>query len=139
DPLIDAVFRSYVQRVREAGSSVLLSSHLLTEVEHLCERVTIIRQGTVVETGSLAELRHLTRTTFRLTTDRDTAVLAALPAVHNLRTTDGVLEFDVDADGLEAALRITSTLQPAQLSVGPPSLESLFMQYYKEQPTASSP
>ena len=79
DPVMDAVFRRQIRRVSGDGATVLLSSHILSEVEQLCDRVTIIRSGTAVETGTLAELRHLKRTHFRVTGLADPARLAALP------------------------------------------------------------
>src|SRR5699024_6853499 len=95
DPLMEAIFTDEVARLREAGRTVLLSSHILAEVEKLCDTVTIIRAGRDVETGTLAELRHLTRSTVAASTDADPAPLAALDGVHDLVAEHGRVHFDI--------------------------------------------
>ena len=77
DPLKEAVFQPCVEEGKDAGRTVLLSSHILAEVEELCDRVTIIRAGNAVESGSLADLRHLTRTSIAVETARPPAGLAS--------------------------------------------------------------
>ena len=97
DPLMENVFQRRASReATAAGRSVLLSSHILAEVEKLCDTVTIIRAGRAVQTGTLAELRHLTRTTITATVARSPEPLASLPGVHDLRVDDDVVTFDVD-------------------------------------------
>ncbi len=136
DPLMEAVFASHVERVRAEGSAVLLSSHILSEVERLCDRVTIIRAGRAVQSGTLADLRQLTRTTFRVDTGSngsapaDTAVLGSLAGVSALRGTDGTLEFDVDPDRLPEVLAEVARLRPSSVVASPPSLEQLFLRHY---------
>jgi ABC-2 type transport system ATP-binding protein len=135
DPVMESVFRSHVGRIRAEGATVLLSSHILSEVEHLCDRVTIIRAGVAVESGALAELRHLTRTSFRVTGLTSGGDLAALPGVHGLRADGDTTEFDVDSEHLTTALEAVAALRPAGLTVAPPSLETLFLRHYAvEQP-----
>jgi ABC-2 type transport system ATP-binding protein len=130
DPLMEAVFRRQVERLRNDGGTVLLSSHILSEVEQLCDRFTIVREGRTVETGSLADLRHLTRTTVRTATAADPDRLAALHGVHDLRREAGRLVFDVDTDGLEPALQLLADAGVSSLTATPPTLEELFLRHY---------
>ena len=106
DPLMEEVFREAVREERQRGGrTVLLSSHILSEVEALCDRVTIIRDGRTVETGTLADLRHLTRTSIQADLAAPPDGLAALPGVHDLRAEGGRVRFDVDTAALDAVLR----------------------------------
>jgi ABC-2 type transport system ATP-binding protein len=134
DPLMESVFRREVERVRGEGATVLLSSHILSEVEQLCERVTIVRAGVSVETGSLRDLRHLTRSTFRVLTTADAAEIAALPGVHGPHREAGQLVFDADDDALTTVLATLSRLGATGLTVTPPSLEELFLRHYGSAP-----
>ena len=134
DPVMEAVFRRQIDRVTAEGATVLLSSHILSEVEELCDRVTIIRAGRTVETGTLASMRHLTRTSFRVTTTADAAGLATLAGVHDLRREAEALVFDADTDRLAAVLAEIQALAPEGLSVAPPSLEELFLRHYGDAP-----
>ncbi len=136
DPLMEAAFRDWInQQERARGRTVLLSSHILAEVEALCERVTIIRDGRAVETGTLAELRHLTRTSIQAELAAPPTGLAALPGVHDLQTHDGHVRFDVDTGALEAALRQLVEVGVRSLVSQPPTLEELFLQHYRtDQP-----
>ncbi|NUR89110.1 MAG: ABC transporter ATP-binding protein [Nonomuraea sp.] len=127
DPLMEQVFR---QVVREEQRTVLLSSHILSEVEELCDRVTIIRDGRRVDSGSLAELRHLARTTIRAELTGSPDGLKELAGVHDLRVEDGVVRLDVDPDALGAALRELGSLGVRGLVSGPPTLEELFLRHY---------
>lgn len=129
DPVMDSVFRRQVQRVSADGATVLLSSHILSEVEQLCGRVTIIRSGRAVESGTLAELRHLKLTHFRID-GADPGLLAALPWVQGLRIDGDVAEFDVDAADLAPVLEAVAAAGISGLNVSPPSLESLFLSHY---------
>ena len=139
DPLVESVFRDIVRDERRRGRTVLLSSHLLSEVEALCDRITIIRAGRAVESGSLAQLRHLTRSTIR-------AELAAAPdgletaaGVHNLRVDDGVVTFDVDGDHVNDVLRRLVDLGVRNLVSQPPSLEELFLRHYRIDDAPAAP
>jgi ABC-2 type transport system ATP-binding protein len=109
---------------------VLLSSHIFSEVEKLADRVTIIRDGVTVECGTLAELRHLTRTQVTAAFDAGPDGLAALPGVHDLQTLDGHVSFAVDDAELPAVLAAVARLQPRSLTANPPSLEELFLRHY---------
>ena len=134
DPVMEAVFRRQIDRVRADGGTVLLSSHILSEVEELCDRVTIIRAGKTVETGSLSSLRHLTRTSFRVTTGADAASIAHLAGVHDLRREADALVFDADTDKLQSVLVGLTSVGLAGLAVSPTSLEELFLRHYSDAP-----
>jgi ABC-2 type transport system ATP-binding protein len=141
DPLMEAVFTDCVRELRAAGRSVLLSSHILAEVEKLCDTVTIIRDGRTVESGTLGELRHLTRTTITATTDRDPSWLAGLPGVHDLSADGHRVVFSVDDKHLDAVVRELSSFGLRSLVAAPPSLEDLFLRHYGDelaQPTGAS-
>jgi len=101
DPLMEAVFQDVVFQARSAGKTVLLSSHILAQVEKLCDRVSIIRQGRTVQSGTLSDMRHLTRTTIEAETARPVAGLEALPGVHDVRTDKGRVHFAVDGEHLD--------------------------------------
>lgn len=88
DPLMEAAFRQVITQERQGGRTVLLSSHILAEAEALCDRVSIIRAGRTVETGTLAELRHLTRTSIEVELASPPAGLAGMPGVHALSVHD---------------------------------------------------
>ena len=137
DPVMESVFRSEVERVQRDGATVLLSSHILSEVEQLCERVTIMRAGRTVETGTLSELRHLTRTSFRVATPATAAAVSKLAGVHDLGTEAGQLVFDVDTDKIEAVLAALTAAGVSALTVSPPSLEELFLRHYGDRIAAS--
>jgi ABC-2 type transport system ATP-binding protein len=138
DPLMEAVFQQCIQEVKEEGRTVLLSSHILAEVEALCDRVTIIRLGRTVESGSLVELRHLTRTSISVETREAVTGLDALPGVHDLALDGGTrASFDVDTDHLDAVVRRLSDLGVRNLVSTPPTLEELFLRHYGDEQTAA--
>lgn len=133
DPLMEAIFRECVAEVKEAGTTVLLSSHILSEVEALCDRVGIINEGKIVETGSLAELRHLTRTSVSVQTRRPITGLARLPGVHNLTLDETHAQFSVDADAVNRVMRYLTQFDMRVLTSAPPTLEDLFLRHYELQ------
>jgi len=130
DPLMAAVFQEEILDARAEGRTVLLSSHILAEVERLCDRVTIIRRGRTVERGTLDELRHFTRTSVSAETVRSAAALAELPGVHNLRHDGARVSFTVDGNHLEGAVRALTELGLRALTSHPPTLEELFLRHY---------
>ncbi len=137
DPLMEEVFRQVIREdQRRSGRTVLLSSHILAEVEALCDRVTIIREGRSVETGTLSELRHLTRTSIQAELAGPPTGLAAMPGVHNLQTQNGRVRFDVDTEALDAALRHLTSVGVRSLVSQPPTLEELFLRHYNPTGTA---
>ena len=132
DPLMEDVFRQVILEDRErAGRTVLLSSHILSEVEALCDRVTIIRAGRAVETGTLTELRHLTRTSVQAELTGPSNGLAGLHGIHDLQTEDSHVRFTVDADALNEALRHLTDVGVRSLISQPPTLEELFLRLYE--------
>lgn len=133
DPLMESVFRTHILDTRADGRSVLLSSHILAEAEQLCDRVTIIRHGRTVQSGSLAELRHLTRTTVTVRTEQSADGLAMLAGVHRVRSNDGAVSFDVDSDHLDDAIRHVASLGVQSLVSHPPTLEELFLRHYGDE------
>ncbi|WP_421735209.1 ATP-binding cassette domain-containing protein [Cellulomonas sp.] len=133
DPLMEAVFQRCVREAKAEGVSVLLSSHILAEVEELCDTVTIIRQGKTVQSGTLAELRHLTRAKVSTVVAGDTTALAALPGVHDLAVVDGHVVFHTDNDALPQVTRALADLAPSSLTITPPSLEELFLREYGDE------
>ncbi|MEV0371405.1 ABC transporter ATP-binding protein [Streptomyces sp. NPDC050636] len=139
DPLMEEVFRDCVERERDRGRTVLLSSHILSEVEALCDRISIIRKGQTVETGSLGELRHLTRTSVTAELVGPPNGLSRLPGVHDLasQSIDGGrghrVKLQVDTDKLDAVLRSLSESGVRSLISTPPTLEELFLRHYQDE------
>src|SRR5829696_2873265 len=133
DPLMEAVFTQCIREARAAGRSVLLSSHILAEVEKLCDTVTIIRNGRTVESGTLEELRHLTRSTVTAETDADPSGLAGHPGVHDLTVSGGRVSFLVDNAALDGVVRELAGLGVRSLVAAPPSLEELFLRHYGDE------
>ncbi|WUH97348.1 ABC transporter ATP-binding protein [Spirillospora sp. NBC_00431] len=132
DPLMEEVFQECIREERRDGRTVLLSSHILSEVEALCDRVTIIRNGAAVESGTLDELRHLTRTSIH-------AELAAspdglpLPGAHDVHIDGTTIKFEVDTPRLDEALRQLTEIGVRSLTSRPPTLEELFLRHYKDE------
>ncbi|MEE2033850.1 ABC transporter ATP-binding protein [Rhodococcus chondri] len=141
DPLMEAVFTDEIRRLRDRGATILLSSHILAEVEKLCDTVTIIRSGRDVETGTLAQLRHLTRSSVRATTSAPARGLMSLEGVHDLTHDDGRLVFDVDNTSIAPVLNALAGLDVENLTITPPSLEELFLRHYGDtlDESASAP
>jgi ABC-2 type transport system ATP-binding protein len=133
DPLMEAVFQETVRDMTQDGRTVLLSSHILAEVEALGDRVSIIRLGRTVESGTLAELRHLTRTSIAVDTLEPPTGLDALAGVHNLVVDDHRAMFDVDTADIDTAMRHLSTLGIRSLVSQPPTLEELFLRHYGDE------
>jgi ABC-2 type transport system ATP-binding protein len=130
DPLMEAVFQDLVRELRAEGRTVLLSSHILAEVEALCDRVSIIRLGRTVLTGTLSDLRRLTRTRVVAETATRARDLADVPGVQNAHFVDGRVSFDVDTDHLDGAIRRLSEAGIRSLTSQPPTLEELFLRQY---------
>lgn len=128
DPLMEIVFRRELARVKDAGATVLLSSHILSEVELLCDRVSIVRAGRVVEKGTLAELRHLTRTEVSYERVGDSPAVPS--GVHDVDTSGDRVRFTVDSDRIAGILPSLADLGVTGLRVEPPSLEELFLRHY---------
>ena len=132
DPLMMAVFQEVVRESNAAGSTILLSSHILPEVEALCDHVTIIRAGRTADTGTFEELRHLTRTTVVVQTAEPLNGLAELPGVHDPSIDHTRAEFSVDQAELNRVLGHLVALDVRTLTTSPPTLEELFLRHYKD-------
>ncbi len=133
DPLMEAEFQKAVLELKNQGATVLLSSHILAAAEALSDRISIIRAGRVVQSGTLAELRHLTRTTVIAETDRAATGIADLPGVHEPRLQGDRVTFDVDSDHLGGAVTELTRLGIRSLAAHPPTLEELFLRQYGEE------
>lgn len=131
DPLMEQVFQACVKEVRAAGKSVFLSSHILSEVERLCDKVSIIREGTIIETGTLQELRHLTRSRITVETAKPLVEFSRHPGVHDLLREDRKVSFLVDGESLSEVMRHLGDHGILALESVPPTLEELFMRHYE--------
>jgi ABC-2 type transport system ATP-binding protein len=138
DPLMEAVFQQCIEQVKQEGRTVLLSSHILAEVEALCDRVSIIRLGRTVESGTLSELRHLTRTSIAVETVQPVAGLEALPGVHDIVLDHTRARFDVDTQHLDGVMRQLSALGVRSLTSTPPTLEEMFLRHYGDEEASDS-
>lgn len=138
DPLMEAVFQQCIEEERKHGRTVLLSSHILAEVEALCDRVSIIRSGRTVESGTLAELRHLTLTSISADLSQPPSRIAALPGVHNVQIDGTRLRCEVETAELNDVLLSLTALGIRSLISQPPTLESLFMRHYQTDQEVSS-
>lgn len=131
DPLMENVFQQCVQEVAHRGAAVLLSSHVLAEVEKVCDTVTIIRAGRTVQSGTLAELQHFMRTTVTARTHRDPRMVSQWPGVHDVELRNGQIRFTVGRDVLEPTMVHLAQLGLTDLTVTPASLEDLFLREYR--------
>ena len=137
DPLMETVFQDAVLEAAADGRTVLLSSHILAEVEKLCDRVTIIRHGQAVQSGSLAQLRATTRTSITVATERPIADIGSWPGVHGVAMAESSLRFQVDNHALDETMRQLSTFGIQSLVSTPPTLEELFLREYGDDVGAS--
>lgn len=131
DPLMEAVFQEEVEQIKYSGKAILLSSHILSEVERLADKVVIIRQGKVVETGTLDELRHLTRSTVTMVTEGDAARMASVNGVHDFKQIGNQATFSADNAYINDILSEAAKLGVKKFESVPPTLEDLFMRHYE--------
>ena len=131
DPLMEQVFRECVMQARDRGVTVLLSSHILAETEALCKRVTIIRAGKTVESGSLESMRHLSRTSIKAELLGDPGDLSRIKGVEDISMEGNILHAEVDADSLGELIRVLGDAGVRSLVSQPPTLEELFLRHYK--------
>jgi len=134
DPLMEQVFQAYVLEMKSRGKGVFLSSHIMSEVERLCDRVGIIRSGELAQVGTLDDLRHLTRYSMTVITDRPPEGLDRQPGVFNVRQEQHGLCFHVDVDEMGSVVDYINRFGIRKLDSSPPTLEELFMQHYEELP-----
>ena len=135
DPLIETVFQDVVRGIAANGATVLLSSHILAEAEALCDRVSIIREGRIVESGTLAQLRRLNRTTIQVTTTRPLVGVREWPGVHDVVVSDDgrSARFELEAEHLSSAMERLGSLGVLTLTSAPPTLEELFLRHYGDE------
>ena len=133
DPLMEAVFQDCIDEWKDDGKTVLLSSHILAEVEKLCDRVSIIRTGRIVESGTLTELRHLTRTAIAAETQQPVTGLDRLPGIHDLVSEGHRVTFSVDTAELDGAVKHLAPAGIVTLTSQPPTLEELFLRHYGDE------
>ena len=131
DPLMEATFQDCVGELKAKGKTILLSSHLLAEVEALCDRITIIRQGRTIVTGYLSDIRKLQHTQMIIKTRKPTSPLIRLKGVRGLKKRlDGSVSFEVEATHLPEIIKVIAELEPTHITSQPPKLETLFLRYY---------
>ena len=133
DPLMETVFQDTIVEITQDSRTVLLSSHILAEVEALCDRVSIIRRGRTVESGTLTELRHLTRTSIAVESERPIEGLEGLPGVHDPKVDGARARFDVETAQLDSVLKYLTNLGVRSLTSQPPTLEELFLRHYGDE------
>ncbi|WP_156690208.1 ABC transporter ATP-binding protein [Mycobacterium sp. Marseille-P9652] len=138
DPLMEHVFQQCVLEARDRGATVLLSSHILAETEALCERITIIRAGRTVESGSLDSMRHLSRTSIRAEMTGDPGDLTRIRGVEDVTVVGGTLHAQVDSESLGELIRALGEAGVRSLVSQPPTLEELFLRHYDTSPAKVS-
>jgi len=139
DPLMEAVFQEEIAKEKAQGTTVLLSSHIMSEVEALADRVSIIRQGRVVQTGTLADLRGQTRLTVKATLEQPPSDLSTIVSLHDaVIDEDHRLTATVEPDRINEAMSALTTLKMSALTVEPASLEELFLRQYDDRPAATA-
>lgn len=137
DPIMESVFTDCIDEFKDDGHTVLLSSHILAEVERLCDKVSIIRAGRTVESGTLADLRHLTRTSVSAELAEVPTGLDGLKGVHDLVVEGDRANFEVDTTELGSALEALGRFGIRSLTSQPPTLEELFLRHYDDEIEAS--
>ena len=133
DPLMEVVFQDVIQQLKAHGRTVLLSSHILAQVEKLADTISIIRLGRIVQSGTLTEMRHLTRTTIEAETVEPVTGLDQLPGVHRLEAADGRVRFSVDGEHLDGAVKALTRFGIRGLTSHPPTLEELMLRHYGDE------
>jgi ABC-2 type transport system ATP-binding protein len=129
DPLMEQAFRRCIAEARERGQTVFLSSHILSEVEALCDRVGILRDGVLVESGTLAQMRHLSALTVEATFDGSVPDVSRVPGVSGVEVTGHVLRCQVRGS-VEPLLKVLAAASVHELLSREPSLEELFLAHY---------
>jgi ABC-2 type transport system ATP-binding protein len=133
DPLMERVFQDYIFEAKAAGKTVFLSSHILAQVEKLCDKISIIRLGEVVESGTLVEMRHLTRTTIEADTAQPATGLERHPGVHDVTIDTTRVRLSVDGGHLDGVLRELNRYGVRSLVSHPPTLEELMLRHYGDE------
>lgn len=133
DPLMEEVFKQTVKKLAAAGKTVLLSSHILSEVEALCDKITIIRNGTVIESGTLSSLRHLTRLNISLTTQHVIPDLQQFSGIYDTNIIGTQATFSIESNQLNTVLQYVTQFGVVSMTSHQPTLEELFLHVYHHQ------
>lgn len=131
DPLMESIFQEEIEKLKKDGKAILLSSHILSEVERLADKIVIIRQGKIVESGSLASMRHLTRSTISLESENDLTELALLEGTYDFSYQDKIVTFSVDQQHLNDVMQAATKIGITSIKSAPPTLEDLFIRHYE--------
>lgn len=131
DPLMETIFQDEVNEMKNQGKSVLLSSHILSEVERLADKIVIIRQGEIVESGSLDDMRHLTRSVITLTSNHDLSNLTQVPGVYDFSQTGEIAKLSVEKEHLNEVLLAAANIGISNIESAQPTLEDLFIRHYE--------
>lgn len=132
DPLMERVFQECIDEIKEQNKTVLLSSHILSEVEKLCDKVSIIRKGKIIDSGTLSDLRHLMRNRVVVQTQKEIPNLSKLTGVHDMTTKNGINTFNADGNEMGNIMNEISKYNIVKIEATPPTLEDMFMSHYKE-------
>ena len=132
DPLMEKVFHECVLEVKSQGKSVLLSSHILSEVEKLCDKVSIIRKGKIIQTGTLSEIRHLTRTNVFVQTMKPMTDIEKISGVYHVKRDENGVSFELDSEETPNVMSYMSQYGILKLESAVPPLEEVFMKHYDE-------
>lgn len=133
DPLMESIFQNEVREMKNSGKSILLSSHILSEVEKLCDSISIIKDGKIIESGKLGDLRHLTMSKVKVRTKNPITDFESLYKVSDYILKDGVMEFSVDGENVGDVISYISNYEILTLESQPPTLEELFMSHYEKE------
>lgn len=139
DPLMEAAFDTSVQELKGRGATVLLSSHILSEVEELSDRISIIKAGRIIETATLEQMRAMHTTSVSADVQREAPELGTMPGISQLRTVGGHVSFVVDAAHLDQAITVLTRAGITSLVSEPPSLEELFLSKYADLVPTGTP
>ena len=130
DPLMEAVFQEYINGLKKNGKTILLSSHILAEVEALCDHITIIREGRTVESGSLSQVQKIQHTNFEVESKNSSAAIQKIKGVKNFSSNKNKAKFEVDPDQLNKVMKELSKMELTHITSHPPKLEELFLRHY---------
>lgn len=133
DPLMEKVFQEAILELKAQGKSIFLSSHILSEVEQLCDRISIIKNGKIIESGTLEELRHLTKSAFKIQVEKPLDSIDALEGISDLKVTGDTYEFHVEKQNISKVMAYLSEYQIKYIESRPPTLEDLFMHHYTKE------
>ena len=130
DPLMENVFQTEVKRLKQAGKAILLSSHILSEVEKLADTIVIIKDGEIIERGSLQELKSITQSKMTVTTASELSSLGDFSSVSQLQISGNTATFLLDDTGVAAVMSYLAAQEIIKIATQKPTLDELFMDKY---------